>query len=48
MANTTRTQGSILKRLQACVERQAKSMKPKYSVVQIYAVVADSGNPPGS
>jgi hypothetical protein len=48
MQNAPHMKSSFLKLLLVWAEHQASSMKPEYSAGQISAVVAGSGNPPGT
>jgi hypothetical protein len=48
MQNAPRVEISFLQLLLVWAEHQASFMKPKYSSGQITAVVAGSGNPPGT
>jgi hypothetical protein len=48
MQNAPHMESSFLQLLLVWAEHQASSMKPKYSAGEISAVVAGSGNPPGT
>jgi hypothetical protein len=48
MQNAPHMKSSFLQLLLVWAEHQASSMKPEYSAGQISAVVAGSGNPPGT